>query len=100
VSETKTYFKAAGGEFLDVENVGSSMLYQVTVENRNNSLRFDANIEVTDCEDLIRWSGYGTAGAAEMTKKIDRAIDVLIRAKEAVARGAAEYAKRKRPKKC
>lgn len=96
MSTRKVYYRAARGEFLDVHEVGSSVMYRVSVERRSHGLTFSADIELRDCEDMIRWSGYGHDGAKHLTNKLDKAIRLLEAAKASVKRAATEYGKHTR----
>lgn len=86
--------KQHGAEFLDPENVGSSIRWKVesTVKQHKGTDKtpphttgcIDTEIHLTDCSEAISWSDYG-ATAEDMNRKIDRTINQLREYQRALA---------------
>jgi hypothetical protein len=76
----------AEGVFLDLNNCGSSVHYNIDLDDTN---MLSGSVVLRDCHRTITWGAYETAksptlpdGRDTMTVKLDKAIEILTEARQ------------------
>lgn len=86
----------ANAVMLDPDIVDSSIRYRVNVYRRNNKEHITADITLTDCNKQISWSAFGEE-VVELPKRIDKAIEILVGARNDIILASREHLARKKP---
>lgn len=78
-------------KFLAPEAVGSSIRYVIDAKLHESertgdySITFDAELNITDCDNQVRWEAYGDrSGVAHMRKKLLAALQIFEQALDAL----------------
>lgn len=91
--------------YLDPANSGSGVRWLVAVTKDNGGVRFNSELDISDCERTVHISGYGRDGIERMIEKVVALKYQLEELQDALAEASKVYRnesvskKRKRSKK-